>query len=98
MEYEYNEAQTIRLQIVQDDSPYDVGDMFSEWDMPDATPEERETAKQGFLEGLYRDGGPWGFIVEEKCGDCGSWLIVDSCFGFDKIDRCYDEGREAMLV
>ena len=31
---------------------------------------------------IERD-GVWGWILERKCGACGNWEHVDSCWGYD---------------
>ena len=86
----------MRYTIKQDSSPLDTGDLFSAECMPASTPDERATAAREYEAGVYDLGGPWGFITERHCLECGSWAEVDSCWGFDDRDYCESEAKASI--
>lgn len=44
----------------------------------------------------YLRGDIWGYVVEKKCGECGTWVYVNSCYGYYGQDDCIDEGKRSL--
>lgn len=78
----------VRYRIEPDQTPIDTGDMFTAAGLPDTCPVERAKMEQEYINGVLDAGGPWGCIIEQKCGACGAWEQVESCWGFDSLEGC----------
>ena len=83
----------VRYRIERDEDPIETGDLFTAAGLPDVEPEERAKMEKEYLDKLEADGGPWGCIIERKCGGCGVWEMVESCWGFDSLEGCESDAQ-----
>lgn len=43
------------------------------------------------------EGDCYGYVVQEKCAECGEWTDTDdSCWGFIGMDHCREEAQDAL--
>lgn len=96
-----HDSGNFRVRVVTDPEPYDVGDLFTREgvkgsDLEGKTDDELKYLEAEYLEGIYRLGGPWGWIVERKCPSCGAWEQIESCWGIDDDGYAGEEGIASM--
>jgi hypothetical protein len=57
------------------------GDVFNPKVNPEMDPTQLAAEERAFEELVARE-GVYGYALERRCGECGAWQHVDSCWGF----------------